>query len=173
MKSAKALIAFGASFDALNPFNRTPLDIAHEIHHYDSEMVRILSGVGAQFGEAVVQKLYTLPKLMVWNKDEAENGKDTTDYDAGMKYPDNSVLKKSGSMEEVVRKLDDAHVVPQESHRSRAVRFQTPDASIEQGLTLTQVSVCIASGKYERSPEDSLSAWELVRRQCSHRYSRK
>ena len=168
MRSAKALIAFGAMFDALNPFNRTPLDIAHEIHHYDSEMVRILSGVGAKFGIAVVQSLYALPALSVWKKaleDEAENDKNMTDYGAEKKYPDNSVLKKSDehSMEEVARKLENAHMAPQESHRARAVRFQTPDASIEQGLTLTQVSVLLASGKYQSSPEDSLDSWGLVR----------
>jgi len=168
VRSAKALIAFGAMFDALNPFNRTPLDIAHEIHHYDSEMVRILSGVGAKFGIAVVQSLYALPTLSVWNKackDEAENDKNMTDYGTGKEYPDNSVLKKSNEhpMEEVARKLENVHVAPQESHRARAIRFQTPDASIEQGLTLTQVSVLLASGKYQSSPEDSLDSWGLVR----------
>ena len=130
MRSAKALIAFGADFDALNPFNQTPLDIAHEIHHYDSEMVLILSGVGARIGEAVVQSLYALPALSVWNKalkDEAENGKNMTDYGTGKEYPDNSVLKKSNEhpMEEVTRKLENAHMAPQESKMARAVRFQT------------------------------------------------
>ena len=165
MRSAKALIAFGATFDALNPFNQTPLDIAHEIHHYDSEMVRILSGVGARIGEVVVQSLYALPHLNVWKKaleDEAENGKNMTDYGTGKEYPDNSVKRKSNEhpMEEVARKLENAHVAPQESHGARAVRFQTPDASIEKALTLTQVSVVFASDKYQSSPEDS---WELVR----------
>jgi len=165
VRSAKALIAFGATFDALNPFNQTPLDIAHEIHHYDSEMVRILSGVGARIGEVVVQSLYALPHLNVWKKaleDEAENGKNMTDYGTGKEYPDNSVKRKSNEhpMEEVARKLENAHVAPQESHGAHAVRFQTPDASIEKALTLTQVSVVFASDKYQSSPEDS---WELVR----------
>ena len=64
-------------------------------------------------------------------------------------------------MEEVARKLENVHMAPQESHRARAVQFQTPDVSIEKGLT--QFSIGVAADKYQSSPEDSLTSWGLVR----------
>ena len=169
MQSAKALIAFGASFNALNRPNQTPLEIAHREHGYECEMVRILSGVGGKFGEAMLQTLYALPALSLWPKElreETENGKVMTETDYGevKAYPDNSVHRKSNrvedSLDEVPRKLED--VTLEEKPRAREVRFATPDTSVELGLTLTQVSALMVSGKYQKSPENSLDSREQV-----------
>ena len=130
-------------------------------------MVRILSGVGGKFGEAMLQTLYSLPALSLWRKElkeEAENGKVMTDYGAVKAYPDNSLQRKSDhvecSLDEVPRKLED--VTLEEKPRAREVRFATPDTSVELGLTLTQVSALMVSGRYQKSPENSLDSWDQV-----------
>ena len=130
-------------------------------------MVRILSGVGGKFGVAMLQTLYALPALSLWRKElkeEADNGKVMTDYGAVKTYPDNSVHRKSNhvedSLDELPRKLED--VTLEEKPRPREVQFATPDTSVELGLTLTQVSALMVSGRYQQSPENSLDSWDQV-----------
>ena len=87
-----------------------------------------------------------------------------TDYGEVKAYPDNSVHRKSNrvedSLDEVPRKLED--VTLEEKPRAREVQFATPDTSVELGLTMTHVSALKVSGKYQRSPEDSLDSWGQV-----------
>ena len=115
----------------------------------------------------MLQTLYALPALSLWSKElkeKAENGKDMTDYGAVKTYPDNSLHRKSDhvehSLDEVPRKLED--ITLEEKPRAREVRFATPDTSVELGLTLTQVSALMVSGKYQKSPENSLDSWDQV-----------
>ena len=52
--SAKALLTFRADVNSINPYNQTPLDIAHNEHGIDSEMATLLTGVGGKKCEDVM-----------------------------------------------------------------------------------------------------------------------
>ena len=68
--SAKALLTFRADVNSFNPYNQTPLDIAHNKHGMDSEIANLLRGVGGKKFDGVVQSMPDAVELSEGHVDE-------------------------------------------------------------------------------------------------------
>ena len=149
----KALIAFGAEVNCLDPSQQTPIHIAQVKHGFESELVAMLIGVGGLEQEAVIWNLQAI-KLEQF----ANGGLGVVKGD--MKQ-DLSGIEKG--MIESTEESTDGWLDGRQ--KAKVMFAATPDASVEMGLsqlTMTEaVRLAMLRGE-EETPENSLPSWIQV-----------